>query len=417
MRSVLALLALLALPQDETQQVDNIYFRIPKGWKRFDQGTLRALVPAEVAQGRAVGIYLATGVEPAVPFREWFDKAWESVRKEQDVTKILQERDVEKVQVFGAGGLAKTATVELKNGLQLLVIFMGFDVKPRAESILFVSNDAEHLQEHVKGLTAFRDSMTFVCRGSEPTYSRVVWREDLLSPSFTWKEVPRRKGTAGLSGIFRAMLMEEARSGVKVRYTPRYYHWVFFPDGTCYSNLPEEGLHNLDLDYCRKRNPLWCGTYQMSGDTGTITIPSEDKPFIQTLRRIPEGLSIGGKGPYRLLDPCDGMILEGTYQREGWEPRRDLRGTLSFRKDGTFEEDGLLSATSMAWWRPRQYRAFQEAEAVPGKGRYRILENTLELLYEDGRKRRVNFALPMDVDREKAGAAIMINAEVCPRAR
>jgi hypothetical protein len=417
MRAVLALVALLAPPQTETQQVENINFRIPKGWKRFDPGTLRTLVPSEVAKGRVVGIYIGTGVEPAVPFRQWFDKAWESVHQEQDVAKILKEGELEKVQGFGAGGLSKAATVELKNGLQLLVIFMGFDVKPRAESILFVSNDAEHFEEHVKGLTAFRDSMTFVSRGSEPTYSRVVWREDLLSPSFTWKEVPKRKGTAGLSGIFRAMLMEEARFGLNVRYTPKYSYVVFFPDGTCYRNLPEEGLLEIDLDYYRRRNPFGCGTYQMSEGAGTITVQGEEKPFIQTLRRIPEGLSIDGKGPYRPVDPCDGMILDGTFQREGWEPRPELRGTLTFRKDGTFEEDGLLCAVGMAWWRPRQYRAFQEAEAVPGKGRYRILENTLELLYEDGRKRRVNFALPMDVGREKAGDAVMINTQVCRRTK
>ena len=280
-----------------------------------------------------------------------------------------------------------------------------------------MSDGAEQRDEEMKGCWAFRESITFVSRGSEPTYSKVVWREDLLSPSFSWKEVPKRKGTAGLSGIFRAMLMEEARFGAKVRFTPKYFYCVFFPDGTCYRNLPEEGLLNFDLEYYRRRNPLWCGTYKFSEGAGTLTVQAEGKPFSETLRRIPEGLSIDGKGPYRPLDPCDGMTLEGTFQREGWEPRPEFRGTLTFRKDGTFEEDGLLCAASVAWWRPRQYRAFQEAEAVPGKGRYRIGENTLELLYEDGRKRRVSFALPVDVVREKAGDAVMINGQGVRRAK
>jgi len=401
MRWIFPLIALLVPLQDDEQQVDNVYFKLPAGWKRADQGDLRVLVPGDISKDRVAALYICLGEELKGEFREWFDGAWERLKKEQRVKKVLEEQDVQKIEVGVNEGFLKGATVELENGAQLVLIYFGAKAVHRAESFLFATNDVEKIDAHTKSVSAYRESLSFQNQRPEPSIPKIVWREDKLSPSFTWKEVPPRKGDAGLSGIYRAFLMEEARFAEKVRLTPKYYHWVFFPDGTCYYGMPEEGLINFDLEYWRQKNPEWCGTYTMSGDEGELVIKGQ-KTTTLSIRRVPEGLSIDKHGPFRPLESCDGLALEGEFRREDWnQGEYSPKGSMTFSKDGTFADDGLLRAAGVSWWRPRKYRKFQEAEAVPGKGKYRISQNSLELIYEDGRKRRVNFSLPKDATREK----------------
>ena len=112
MRWVLAIVALWRSSQDENQQVDNILFTVPKGWKRVDREGVRSLVPVHLDKDRTVGIFMCMGEEPTLAFRPWFDKNWETVCKEQNVEKILSERAVESTQAFGAAqGLAMTAAL------------------------------------------------------------------------------------------------------------------------------------------------------------------------------------------------------------------------------------------------------------------------------------------------------------------
>jgi hypothetical protein len=64
---------------------------------------------------------------------------------------------------------------------------------------------------------------------------------------------------------------------------------------------------------------------------------------------------------------------------------------ITFSRDGTFMDEGFLAAAISSWWWAD--RGLVEATFAPGRGTYRLANNSLVLLYGDGRKVRANFHL------------------------
>jgi hypothetical protein len=233
--------------------------------------------------------------------------------------------------------------------------------------------------------------------------------QDLASPSFTWGAIPRSRGNAGLDGTYGALLLDQFTDTKTLRpvtSADRHY-FTFFPDGRYYSRRPPEGLENFNYDYWKAQDPSFCGTYTFSGDSGQLY--DGPKRTVRELRKVRGGLLIDKKGPYGLMDRCDGLKLEGTFRREGWQTLMSAtsRGAfISFTADGRFEERDLFDLITVTWWRPKGHL---HAESGSGKGTYSIANNSLTLLYQDGRKRRVDFWLDDGVNRSRPDAFI-INA-------
>jgi hypothetical protein len=226
--------------------------------------------------------------------------------------------------------------------------------------------------------------------GDEPTPPPP--QSDTLSPSFTWGAVPLATGNAGLSGVyFRAAVVNELDVAA-ARFVPRakFIYWCFFPDGRCYYSMPTEGLDNFSYDYVKGMNDLWCCTYKLEGDTGVITwgTGGTTVPF----RRVGRTLAIKTDADvYELLDPCDGLTLEGTFRRHDWQEENSSKEGITFSHDGTFVDEGFLGGAISTWWWAD--RGLVPAEFPPGNGTYRVANNSLVLLYADGRKVRANFHL------------------------
>ena len=212
------------------------------------------------------------------------------------------------------------------------------------------------------------------------------------SPSFTWGEVPPATGDAGLSGIYHRLAVVTEMSVSAGRFITRAKHtyWCFFPDGRCYYSMPTEGLDNFNSEYVKGMNALWCCTYRLKGDEGIIAWGTGKTTV--GFRRAGRNLLIGRDAEsYDRLDPCDGLRLEGTYKREDWQEEISSKKGIVFSRDGTFADEGFLSGAITTWW--WSDRGLVDAEFAPGRGTYRVVLNSLILIYADGRKIRANFHL------------------------
>ncbi len=68
------------------------------------------------------------------------------------------------------------------------------------------------------------------------------------------------------------------------------------------------------------------------------------------------------------------------------------------------------SAPPARWWYAD--RGFVQEEGRPGQGTYRIARNTLELIYTDGRKKRINFHLDPSASRNGPVDHFIVNTWV-----
>jgi hypothetical protein len=94
---------------------------------------------------------------------------------------------------------------------------------------------------------------------------------------------------------------------------------------------------------------------------------------------------------YEPIDPCNGLKFEGTYKREDWQDEISSKAGITFSRAGTFVDESFLSGAISTWWWAD--RGLVEAKFAPGRGNYRLVSNSLVLLYADGRKVRANFHL------------------------
>lgn len=240
--------------------------------------------------------------------------------------------------------------------------------------------------------------------GSRP--SPAPGQENGLSPSFTWGEGAPATGRSGLSGVYERAAVTSEMSVAAHRFISRAKrtYWCFFPDGRCYYSMPTEGLDNFNYDYVRPMNELWGCTYQLKGDEGTIAWGTGGTTL--AFRRSGRSLLMGRNADaYEPLDPCNGLKLEGLYKRDDWQDEISVKAGITFSRDGTFVDEGFLAGAISTWWRAGG--GLVEAQFAPGRGTYRVANNSLVLLYSDGRKIRANFHLAEQATRDNVTAFII----------
>lgn len=173
----------------------------------------------------------------------------------------------------------------------------------------------------------------------------------------------------------------------------------------------------LTFDGEIRREPIGWGTYEFSGNRGRAifyrTRGDQGPSTIWALSlRADGGVVVVGDTRsqytsesgilYNLLDPCEGLTLEGTFLREDYrtfQPGSSNVPTeaVTFTRDGRFADRGFVDAAGVLW-RTRD-GAFAEDDGVPGTGTYRIANYTLELRYLDGRVKPVFFYLELGTSK------------------
>jgi hypothetical protein len=164
-------------------------------------------------------------------------------------------------------------------------------------------------------------------------------------------------------------------------------HIMFFPDGSYFWRLPNEGFANFNREEQQKDFSRDWGTYANDGDKVRIMAPWAHMivPWTKTGLKLEERF-------YKRVCSCDGMRISGTYYRPGWEEvdARVANNYLTLYADGRFEEKNLIKAAGIEadWYRLKVQGIIEPTE---GSGTYSINKNTLELRYSNGYLKRTAF--------------------------
>ncbi len=151
------------------------------------------------------------------------------------------------------------------------------------------------------------------------------------------------------------------------------YFLVLYDDGIGYwhSFLPEQGLHQLH------RPSLTFGRYNyvVAGNSGKLM--SDNKDYLMSMKEV--GLTLDGDDYYP-LPSVDNLMLEGSWYRSDFylEIKKGSYtfGYLTFTKEGTFKDEGMLDTCS---------------DIKAGQGTYQIKDYTLILKFTDGRNENITF--------------------------
>ena len=213
--------------------------------------------------------------------------------------------------------------------------------------------------------------------------------------------------SGGLKGLYTSYRLSAGDAALGTfRLSAGIVYLAFFPDGNVIRYLPKEGLENFDLRSAVRTSRESCGRYKIDGDQ--ITIAWADNSTYTGVRDgtkllMHDNVSQGFNGNYDSLGyeaaaNSDGLTLGAAYHPD----RADPRARIAFAPNGSFAENGALSAVNMS--------------ASPGTGSYRIKDNTLTLSYGDGRVIKLSFFVSASEERSQQPSMIHLNGFALPKA-
>ena len=194
-------------------------------------------------------------------------------------------------------------------------------------------------------------------------------------------ELPSNNGTL-YYGI------QAASEGYNYGNSKRYLYLI--PDNTFRYGYSQEGYFNYNTQSDRAKTPDFAGTWTKSGNSIRLNFYSS-----RAMELSVEGDNLNA-GLYKLIKfpQLNGVTFEGTYIkadmiRELWPNGQQPKATL--HKNGRFEDKGLLGmGENIDVSLPFQEFKQRTAEiGMWGTGSYLIVDNSLLLNYDDGRKKQL----------------------------
>lgn len=374
-------------------RVSDWEFAMPKGWSvkagARGQPTLRpAHTPTDLESWAEFSATEAIKGE----FAAWFDKQWQPAKKKYGVE---QADPAQGGLTDNKYDMLAAAALGSHGGKQCLVMLTALHKAGRAATLTFVSTDLERLAPDIEALDALLPAATLAsCRApGEPAPNPKVRIDPLCTPSFLWDPAPAPiTGDQPLSGIYGTPSMRATGVSGPAANELVFKYYTFFPDGRVLRQMPPEGLLSFRYEFWQQHYKFDCGRYKIDGDQVVVTLDRpEGEPEVVKLKR--EGdILVNGDVKYRPIAQ-DQPKPEGRWLRMNHEKREELfQLGITFNKDGTFKDEGFNSTTRIGWWCGSDYLLRDvEAGPVAGAGKWRVEKNTLELVYDDGRKRRFGY--------------------------
>jgi hypothetical protein len=373
----------------DSQSGDWIFYK-PIGWELKDspQGTL--LVSPLTPPSRAL-IALLPATDLVTDLRTTFNKAWAGFQNDYRVVQGGQPTSWRTKK--GITGITTSAIVADRSRASWLISLYIAQNGNKAETILFMSNvppNSDLSRTLVEILGHVLDSLGLANGAGDPN------RELAAKP------VPLAKRTGKFNGLYRAIGQIDTNPfmagtpGNPYKYKVGYKYVVFLADGRFSEGFPDQGLDQLDEDMEIRRNPVGWGAYEMSGEVGRITFlktdPTEKEPIVWAMREISGGVEVHGD-KYYPMDPCNGLTLQGTFRRADYKTlSAGAQQGITFSRDGRFIDEGVLKAAFVMVRSPISGH-YDFDDGAPGRGTYRIANNTLELNYSNGRTKRTSFLI------------------------
>ncbi|MBZ0135561.1 MAG: hypothetical protein K8I27_04210 [Planctomycetes bacterium] len=350
------------------------------------------------------------GLDRKKAFKKWAEEGREELKKALGVADAGQVTETRTKAGYDMLGWAAGYTD--RRDVTWVVILTCLRCQARAGALIYVTNDLDRLEKQAGIMDTLLNTATFSsCRGDEPAPKLKIHIDPKSTPSFLWEATELPQGDCGLEGIYGATGLGAAGDPreeiTTAKYRWRYY--TFFADGRVMRIVPPEGLLCFKFEYWQQRYPGDCGKYALKNDVVEMTFARADgSTWTEKLKRKGDELLDGDK-PYR---PLDGRAkLKGTFMRHDVESMGEYyKLGITFKEDSTFDDAGFNSRVNIGWWVGGDCE-LRDIEVIPGKGTWTVANNTLELLYEDGRRRRFAFHR-YPGEPENNPAAIVLNGNV-----
>ncbi|KAF0236006.1 MAG: hypothetical protein FD167_4560 [bacterium] len=382
----------------------NVIFTPPSGWQSFNQTGITAYVPGDKPPAQAsTFIAILPGHDFSGNFREWFDLVLAQLHKNSkillkgDITETTDDDKQYKV-------LFTSVKIQTEDGNQAYRFYLGAHPgEKRAELFMFSSNSQEEYNRYFPVLKEFLGSTDFI------NVVEAKSNTPLSSPSPS-----KAKPTGnGLSGLY---VGTESRQQFNVNtkfydYIVRQIYYFFSPDGRIYYGLPKGGtLDNFDFDQAQKSDPNNCGIYQISGSQIQFRIGSNSANPPIAFSNNQGSLQIGRTKFYR-VEQFSGLRLNGTYAIKTFtntSSGSNIGGVggekqLVFSRDGKFAQSGFVGFSSSG-----NSGGVTTSSKTSGSGTYRVVGNTLELTYSDGKKViHTFFVYPENTNEPRPGLIVI----------
>ncbi|MBB6235875.1 hypothetical protein HDC90_000475 [Pedobacter sp. AK013] len=163
---------------------------------------------------------------------------------------------------------------------------------------------------------------------------------------------------------------------------------IIYPDGKYYPFMPVEGYAGF-----YNKNKSW-GKAVWNGDRLNVTEPiSNNQNYFDKKSATRMQINTDSKPHYYKSKPVDGLRIEGAYTEYASlipSTNNEIQSLIWFYKDGSFDDRGLHVVNVN---KPNEFPAF-----APGKGKYKIEDYSMFLMYNDGRVRQFGFSGYLDSD-------------------
>ena len=175
----------------------------------------------------------------------------------------------------------------------------------------------------------------------------------------------------------------------------------FLPGGNVFTDIPERGFSNFNIQDQRSKTPELCGTYITGNNAVSIKMNNQASESIYSLEQDGSIRSNAGE-LFKKTESLDNYQFEGTFINK----QDAANKTIIFYKDGRFTDNGLVK-TILSKGTP----TFSE-----GSGNYTSKQNSIALQYSDGRQLQLCFYM-MPEDYQAAGqpGKVLINNYVLVR--
>ena len=189
------------------------------------------------------------------------------------------------------------------------------------------------------------------------------------------------------------------------------------PDNSFRYGYYKEGYFSYNTQLDRTKSPDFAGNYKTAGNSIILNFYSgRTMQFTVNSNKDLDG------GGYRLtrFPSLNGHTIEGVYSQPN--QRADVNGKVrmaALHKNGRFEDDGLLLIGNLI--DPSlPYPVWQQKtieNATPGNGSYVIVDNSLLLSYDDGRRIQLMIYISLEEINNPSPKLVVVAGESFTRVK
>jgi hypothetical protein len=392
-RFICLVATVLPLCAQDSVGAGNQIFRIPPGWIRSDSFASTILSPS--AEPRNMVILLLSGRPLTSDFRAAFDQ---DVQGMNGTLRLVNQGEVQSRHTpEGVDLLATNVILQGANNVRSFRYYLAASVHGRVEVMVFMAATQSLFQRYWPAVQQFIATWTFasLTNSSGPPVE--------VAPAASTPALPSGNRLDGVYGGYKYNYTTVLGA---VQRTVVNDYFSFFPDGNVYHGLPQGGLAGFNMARECQREPIFCGTYQMSGDR--IMILLNRGTYRQAGSRTAGGLHIEDRDYTLQGDPAKSAAhgLEGVFVRADARPGENLATkSIRFTRDGQFIDQGIVLAVTNS----EIINGNPRFERPAGTGTYRLGPYTLLLRYADGYQRPLAVTIePGDMDKP-ALSKILVN--------